>query len=314
MMKAQSDSGRDSPPKDNPRLHGVDWAIKAGVTEEVMIATGIHVRRRRRRRLAAACGSAVVLCAAGVWLSAERPSLLRFRAPASAIVDMPQRQTLPDGSVVELRDDSQVSVAFSPAIRRVALLKGEAHFKVAKNKARPFAVVIDNVEVRAVGTAFAVQRSEGSVEVLVTEGRVTLGKLPTDSQNPEEPAPQTIAGPRTIATLDAGNRAVISMGDSTGPSPDFTIQTVSASEISQRLAWRIPMLEFTQTPLSDVVNMINEHSQERLVLADRSLENVRISGILRANHIETLLHLLNTEDGISAERRSDGEIVLTRGR
>jgi len=33
------------------------------------------------------------------------------------------------------------------------LVNGEAHFKVAKNKERPFIVVIGDVEVRAVGTA-----------------------------------------------------------------------------------------------------------------------------------------------------------------
>jgi ferric-dicitrate binding protein FerR (iron transport regulator) len=50
------------------------------------------------------------------------------------------------------------------------------------------------------------------------------------------------------------------------------------------------------------------------VLADASLENVRISGVLRADHIETLLRLLDDEHGIKAEHRPDGEIVLARSR
>ena len=313
MMKAQPNFGMDTPPPGSPLLHGVDWAIKAGVTDEVMLATRLRVRRRHQRRLAA-CGLVVILLAGGFWFSVERPSVWTSKAPSSAIVDMPQRRSLPDGSIVELKDDSRIYVAFSPAIRRVALLRGEAHFQVAKNKDRPFAVVIGNVEVRAVGTAFSVQRSDGSVEVLVTEGRVTLGKLTAGSRNSEGSAPQKLTTPNTIATLDAGNRAVVDITNLTGPSPLMTIQTVSDSEISQRLAWRIPRLEFTQTPLSEVVKMINEHSQERLSIGDRSLENVRISGLLRANHVETLLRLLNAEDGIHAEYRPDGEIVLTRNR
>ena len=302
----------DLPPPGCPLLHGVDWAIKAGVTDEVMLATRFRVRRRQRRL--SALGVVVILLAGGFWFSVERTSARTIKAPASAVVDMPQRRSLPDGSIVELKDDSRIYVAFSPAIRRVALLRGEAHFQVAKNKDRPFAVVIGNVEVRAVGTAFSVQRSDGSVEVLVTEGRVTLGKLTAGSRNSEGSAPQKLTTPNTIATLDAGNRAVVDITNLTGPSPLMTIQTVSDSEISQRLAWRIPRLEFTQTPLSEVVKMINEHSQERLSIGDRSLENVRISGLLRANHVETLLRLLNAEDGIHAEYRPDGEIVLTRNR
>jgi transmembrane sensor len=313
MMNAQSNLGMDTP-LGSPPLHGVDWAIKAGVTGEVMLATRIRVRRRRQRRLAAAFGLAVVLFAGGFWLSVEYLSSLTVRTPASAIVEMPRRQTLSDGSVVELKDDSRIYVAYSPDIRRVTLLKGEAHFQVAKNKDRPFAVVIGNVEVRAVGTAFSVQRSDGSVEVLVTEGRVTLGSVPAYSHDSEYSAPQKPADSKTIATLDAGNRAIINITYPVDSSPALTIEAVSASEISQRLAWRIPQLEFTKTPLRDVIKMINEHSHERLLLADKSLENVRISGILRANHIEMLLRLLYAEDGINAEYQRDGEIVLTRGR
>jgi transmembrane sensor len=302
----------DPPPPGCPLLHGVDWAIKAGVTDEVMLATRFRVRRRQRRL--SALGIVVILLAGGFWFSVERPFARTIKAPASAVVDIPQRRSLPDGSVVELKDDSRISVVFSPTTRRVALLRGEAHFQVAKDKDHPFAVIIGNVEVRAVGTAFSVQRSDGSVEVLVTEGRVTVGKLSTCSRDTEYPTPQKITAPKTIATLDAGKRAIIDTTDSTGSSPFLTIQAVSASEISQQLAWRIPRLEFSHTPLSEVVKMINEHSQQRLSLADRSLENVRISGILRANHIETLLRLLDAEHQIKAEYRPDGEIVLTRKR
>jgi transmembrane sensor len=230
-------------------------------------------------------------------------------------VDLPERQTLPDGSVVELKDDSKISVAFTPSFRRVALVSGEAHFKVAKNKERPFVVVIGDVEVRAVGTAFSVQRGGASVEILVTEGRVTLDKLPIGSSSADGPAQHAAAvPPQTIVTLDAGNRAVIGITEPEGSSPVVSVQTVSASEVSERLAWRIPRLEFTQTPLGEAIKMINEHSQERLSLADTSLGNVRISGVLRADHIETLLRLLDAEHGIKAEHLPDGEIVLARSR
>jgi len=164
------DSGMGQPPS-GPLLHGVDWAIKAGAADEVMIGTGVRVRRRRRRRMAVAGGVAVIALACGLWISAGHRSPRLANAPATAIVDLPERQTLPDGSVVELKDDSKIYVAFTPGFRRVALVSGEAHFKVAKNKERPFIVVIGNVEVRAVGTAFSVQRGDASVEVLVTEAR-----------------------------------------------------------------------------------------------------------------------------------------------
>jgi transmembrane sensor len=295
-------------------MHGVDWAIKAGVVDEVMISARLRVRHRRRVQVGAAGAIAVIALAGGLWFSNARHFARSGRAVPTAIVDLPERRVLPDGSIVELKDDARISVAFTPSFRRVALLSGEAHFKVAKNKERPFVVVIGDVEVRAVGTAFSVQRDEASVEVLVTEGRVTLDKLPNGLSDGGASAPQETASPRTIATLNAGNRAVVGIAGPAGSSAVVSVQQVSVSEVSQRLAWRIPRLEFTQTPLGEAIKMINEHSQERLVLADASLENVRISGVLRADHIETLLRLLDDEHGIKAEHRPDGEIVLARSR
>jgi transmembrane sensor len=301
------------PPPGGPLLHGVDWAIKAGVADEVM--TGARARvRRRRRQMAAASGAALIALACGLWISTGRHSARAAAGPATAIVDLPEQRTLSDGSVVDLKDDSRISVAFTPEFRRVALLSGEAHFKVAKNKERPFVVVIGDVEVRAVGTAFSVQRGDASVEVLVTEGRVTLDKVQAGPAGAGDPAPLSAAPPRTFATLSAGNRAVVGITEPAGSSPVVSVQTVSASEVSERLAWRIPRLEFTQTPLGEAIKMINEHSQERLSLADASLENVRISGVLRADHIETLLRLLDAEHGIKAEHLPDGEIILARSR
>src|SRR5581483_9214616 len=87
-----------------------------------------------------------------------------------------ERQTLADGSVVELNGNTQVQVAYSPAERRVRLVQGEAHFTVAKNKRRPFWVEAQGVSVRAVGTAFNVRLDPQRVDVLVTEGRVPVAQ------------------------------------------------------------------------------------------------------------------------------------------
>jgi transmembrane sensor len=291
----------------------VDWAVEANVAGEVMAETGARLRRRRRRRLAAGGALAAVALLAGVYYSAQRPAAPSGRTSISAIVDLPARQVLPDGSVVELKDGSRISIAFEPLVRRVDLVNGEAHFQVAKNKDRPFVVVIGSVEVRAVGTAFSVQRSDASVEVLVTEGRVTLDKR---NVRPGEAgaAPEKAPAPTTIATLDAGHRATVGIADTGAEMPALAIEPVSEPEVSERLSWRIPRLEFTQTPLVEVIEMINQHGGARLSLGDHSLGGVRISGVLRADHIETLLRLLDTEDGIKAEHRPDGEIVLSRGR
>lgn len=85
-----------------------------------------------------------------------------------------QRQTnkLSDGSQVQLNTDTKIRVNFNEQFRDVYLLKGEAHFEIAKNKNSPFRVFAGNGRIRAVGTAFSVHLKKGNdVDIVVSEGR-----------------------------------------------------------------------------------------------------------------------------------------------
>ena len=294
-------------------LHGVDWAVQAGATEEVMQGVRRRVLRRRRRRLIGVAGTLAGLSIAGIfWFTTvpnqQTPARILPEGvlpPRSAVVlNAPEMRTLPDGSVVELRKGAEVSVAYSADVRRVTLLRGEAYFKVEKNDHQPFIVVARGVETRAVGTAFAVQLGETTVEVLVTEGRVAVQKAETASRQPES----LERGSRlleTLATIEAGTRVVV---DTATLSTE--VATVADKDLRQRMAWRIPLLEFSQTPLLAVVDMINRQGGPSLILADDRLAEVRISGILRADNVETLLRLLAGEHGIEANTLGDGRIAL----
>ena len=63
---------------------------------------------------------------------------------------------------------------------------------------------------RAVGTAFSVQRLPARVEVLVTTGRVAVDRVAGN------PAGHGTIAPQTIALLDAGNCAVVAVAASAG--------------------------------------------------------------------------------------------------
>lgn len=93
------------------------------------------------------------------------------------------------------------------------------------------------------------------------------------------------------------------------------ISELSAADMQARLGWRVPRLKFAATPLAEVVAMFNEHAaagrNARLVLAPNIPPDVQVSGVLRADDVDSLLRLLAVEFGISAERRTGG-IVLGR--
>jgi transmembrane sensor len=79
--------------------------------------------------------------------------------------------------------------------------------------------------------------------------------------------------------------------------------------MGEHLAWRVPRLELSGTPLSKALPMFNEHGRVHLRLADPALGRLQLSGVLRADDTESLLRLLEGEFALTAERRGD-ELVL----
>ncbi len=308
-----NDDSKSARAHGEPLLHGVDWAIHAGATEEVMRRVRRRILRRRNQRLAGAAGAMAILSIVGFIRFATRPTsqshadIPLHAAPASrsaVVLNAPEVRTLPDGSVVEMRKGAELSVEYSVGIRRVTLTRGDAYFKVMKNDRAPFIVATRGVETRAVGTAFAVQVGESTVEVLVAEGRVAVRKAADLPQQPDH-LNARFQSPDMLATVDAGACVVVDTATLSA-----NVFAVADAELRQRIAWRTPLLEFTRTPLSEVVAAMNRTSRTPLILGDPHLAEVRISGTLRADNIETLLHLLAGEYGIEASAGAAGPIVL----
>lgn len=217
----------------------------------------------------------------------------RAHAPATppelpAIASITSR-TLEDGSVVELNRGAVVTALFSPVDRRILLERGEAHFTVAKDSARPFIVSAGGVAVRAVGTVFNVRLHSTAVDVLVTEGSVQVHQ-PTGS------------GPQSLQ-LSAGERTRVLLDDQAQVPQAMPVTPDQAEAI---LAWQPRMLEFTETPLLGVVTEFNRHNAPiRLVVPDIALARTEMSASLRSDNVEGFIRLLEAGFGVRAERSGD---------
>ncbi|MEJ8820188.1 FecR family protein [Lacibacter sp. H407] len=88
-----------------------------------------------------------------------------------------QEIKLADGSVVMLEANSELQY-YEPfeAEKRSFYLKGEAYFKVAKDKTKPFTVYSNEISTTALGTAFTVSAFETNAMITVKlhEGRVVV--------------------------------------------------------------------------------------------------------------------------------------------
>lgn len=276
----------------------LDWPARAGAIDDVLFGLAQRRRQRRRRRTTLAAGLALVLGLTALWRTSRSEPVGEVElAPTRVAVLQPARQVLPDGSVVDLRSDAEIAVEFTPTRRRVVLRRGEAHFSVRKDAARPFVVAADGVEVRAVGTEFSVDLAAAAVAVVVNEGHVAVEQAsPPDASLKEK---------KLLAALAAGDRTVVAREQPAAP----PVSGLSADELEAHLAWRVPRLEFSGVPLGELIALFNRHNREQLVLRDPQLAHVRLSGALRADHVEALLAMLAAEFGVRAERR-DGAIEL----
>jgi transmembrane sensor len=207
---------------------------------------------------------------------------------------------LPDGSVLELNASSEITIHFTAAERRLHLVRGEAHFTVAKNRARPFWVEAGTVAVRAVGTEFNVSLRPDNVDVLVTEGRVQV----------ERGSPLAAGQPlQTVAVVSAGQETVVALQG--GPDRP-AVATVSAAAIREELAWQGPRLEFADTPLAEVVSQFNRYNAVQVELSDPVLGAQPVGGSFKAENVDAFVRLLTSGKDVVADRPDAGHIVLRR--
>lgn len=212
--------------------------------------------------------------------------------------------TLLDGSHVAMGGNSRIDVRMLPQQRKVQLVRGEALFAVAKDASRPFSVLAGSAEVTAVGTQFNVRRSSDRVIVSVLEGRVRVQPTRTLVSLPwvEKMVPSVNQGP--AAEVDAQHRALV---DERGIG-----ETAPLSDVAVATAWQKGQLSFDNEPLHYVVEVVNRYSQQRIVIADPALEDVRVSGTVLDDHVTGWLASLDTALGVQAT--TDGSNIILRRR
>ena len=271
------------------------WSLLDRIPESAAAPVLAAATRRRsfwRRTVAfGSLAAAALVVGLFIWsrpLPAD-PALVAFRLSATT---KPRLVTLSDGTVVQLNTGGAVVEEFTADTRHVTLTRGEAHFAVTKNPARPFIVQAGSLQVRAVGTAFNINLQSAAVDVIVTEGRVQL-----TTGTPDAPA------------LNAGERATLRRA---AAGPTLVVARIGAAAITQTLAWREPLMRLGGATLAELAAEFERATGRRLVLADPALADLRFGGRFRADDIDGFTHLLATTLDLDVERTADGAIVLRK--
>jgi len=238
------------------------------------------------RRSAVALAAVVLLAVAAVVF------LGRDKSGGSYSTGIGEQRTvqLVDGSTVELNARSAIQVRLTEHQRDVTLLEGQALFRVAKDKLRPFVVRAGDAQVRAVGTAFDVYKKQTATVVTVVEGRVETYE--------ESDSPGTAA-----IVLSAGEQLTVL---------PHTVTKPTRTDTSVATAWVQKRLIFEETPLSDVAEEFNRYNRRPLTIDDSELEKLRISGVYSSTDPASLINFLRSQNSIQVVETEKQVRVLRR--
>lgn len=211
---------------------------------------------------------------------------------------------LPDGSSIRMNTDTRLTVQYSSVARIVNLERGEAYFQVAKNKDRPFQVLVGARQVHAVGTAFSVRLIDSSVEVTVSEGRIRMSSLLTE-ENLLPEADFTSSTPVVLGELSAGKKAVFDREIE-------AVEDMSQSELENELSWRDGIVVFSGEPLSEAVQEISRYALLNIEIPDPEVRLIRIGGRFRIGQPEAMFDVFESTFGLRVIRISPSHVVISK--
>lgn len=257
--------------------------------------------RGRRRYWEAAAAVLVMVLGAALWLGLRPGSEV-----LSTAVGQQRHVMLADGSQITLNTNTFLTLKLTPERREVYLRKGEAHFNVVHDAARPFLVHVGDEVIRDVGTQFEVRlHPDRDVDVLVDEGRVEVQGPALEVAPEGGPSESGPPGPDTgwVRALGAGEQLQIA-------GPHLKVMTVSPRQIADQLAWREGALVFESEPLSQAIAEVRRYTRAHLVLTGPQVASLRISGRFRTDDVPGFLQALQEALPVRVSRRGSGPVYI----
>lgn len=264
-----------------------------GVGQTQRAGFGVSPARRRSGRRLIAAGSLAAACLAlfvffGDWLSTALLADHRTAEGEQATA------TLPDGSLVHLNTDSALTVDYSGAERRVALLRGEVLFEVSSDPDRPFRVTAADGVIEAVGTAFVVRRGADAASIAVTEGKVSV-------TSPAKGPAEGVAEGTTVLAAQ-GQRTRYRSGGPPRPAEAFDPATVAV--------WRQGLIVIDDLPLDRALAELDRYRPGRIVLMPGVTDYRSVSGAFDVAKVDAAIAGIAATHGLSVTELTRYLLIL----
>lgn len=197
--------------------------------------------------------------------------------------------SLPDGTTISLNSESKLSYlpkTYNRKERNISF-NGEGYFKVHKNKEVPFVINSKGLQVKVLGTTFNlyVRESSRKAELALEEGSVWL---------------QSTKSSKNVV-LHQNQKAIIDQ--STG-----NITVIEDKDIKKSSAWRQGDMIFRNTPLSEVLQVLEENYSITFKTDCKGWLVDKFTGTLSTTDLNEVLEVIEKSYHLKAEM--SGNVVL----
>jgi ferric-dicitrate binding protein FerR (iron transport regulator) len=223
-----------------------------------------------------------------------------------------KRINLPDGSLIVLANNSEVTYREPFTGARDIILKGKAYFRVAKDKSRPFTVVSGDVSTTALGTEFTITAYERTKRIIV---RLYEGKVVVKAVN------EANKWMKADVYLLPGQEFVYGR-QTTGELRSFKMKNAPPEHVLDRERLRdnpsIPgnsegsWYMFNNESLAQVLDELAALYNVRIVYHKKDIRNIYFTGKYnKSDSLETILKRISTLNDLTVTK-NDTAFILTR--
>jgi transmembrane sensor len=128
---------------------------------------------------------------------------------------------------------------------------------------------------QAVDTAFSVRVKASEIELIMTEGKVIIGRL----NKKQEINETTLVIPSSSLAVSKGEMAALGIGN--------TVSVINKKLIKKNLSWRQGNLVFNDEALDEAMAEVSRYTSVTFEIADEDLKKIKITGRLKLLMLKT---------------------------
>lgn len=199
-------------------------------------------------------------------------------------------QPMIDGTLITMNTGARLSYNESyNLIKREMTLEGEAFFDVADDATKPFIIRAGDTKIEVLGTSFNVsaERDKITTEIVVVDGRVSVVH--------ENRAVVLVRGEKATINRKSGELMKIINDD-----PNFQ-------------SWRTMQFEFSDLPLSKVLDRLSDVFDVPLLLKNKGLAVCPVTVSFNNQSLESIVEVLTTTLDLTMEKTNKGLVFDGEG-